>query len=209
MSARFDIHRIHGLFARFGRPARMREFLDFASVGPQTTILDIGGTADFWEGRDLELTVLNLAPLSGEPTARLRYVAGDATELPFDDGSFDVAFSNSVIEHLGTRDNQLKAAAEAMRVGRRLWIQTPNRWFPIEPHYLMPFVHWLPAPIQRRILRNFSVWGWVTRPSQGEVDAMVDEIRLLSASDLRESFPGCEIRRERFLGLTKSLIVTR
>ena len=72
-----------------------------------------------------------------------------------------------MIEHLGTRDNQLKAAAEAMRVGRSLWIQTPNRWFPIEPHYLTPFVHWLPAPVRRRILRNFSVWGWVTRPSRG------------------------------------------
>lgn len=187
----------------------MREFLDFAAVGPQTTILDIGGTADFWEGRDLELTVLNLAPLSGEATARLRYVAGDATDLPFGDDSFDVAFSNSMIEHLRTRENQVLAAAEAMRVGRRLWIQTPNRWFPIEPHFLTPFVHWLPAAVRRRIVRNFTVWGWITRPSRAEAEAMVDEIRLLSAGDLRLMFPGCEIRRERFLGLTKSLIVTR
>jgi SAM-dependent methyltransferase len=187
----------------------MREFLRFAAVGPRTTILDIGGTVEFWEDRDLSITILNLRQSGHDPTPQMRYVEGDALALPFADGSFDVAFSNSVIEHLGGYDAQVRAAAEAMRVGRRLWIQTPNRWFPIEPHYLTPFVHWLPASVRRRILRNFSVWGWITRPSREEVDAIVDEIRLLSAGELRAMFPGCQIRRERFFGLTKSLIVTR
>jgi SAM-dependent methyltransferase len=204
-----NLGRLREAASRVSRPKRMRDFLAHASVGPQTTILDIGGTADFWEGRDLAITVLNTAPLHGEPTARMSYVAADATQLPFDDDAFDVAFSNSTIEHLHTRENQVRAAAEAMRVGRALWIQTPNRWFPIEPHYLAPFVHWLPVRIRRRILRYATLWGWLARPSQAEVDAMVDEIRLLSAADLRAMFPGCEIRRERFLGLTKSLIVTR
>jgi SAM-dependent methyltransferase len=204
-----NIDRLREAASRVGRPARMRDFLEFASVGHDTTILDIGGTADFWEGRDLAITVLNTEPLYGEPTPRMSYVAGDATALPFADAAFDVAFSNSTIEHLRTRENQVRAAAEAMRVGRSLWIQTPNRWFPVEPHYLAPFVHWVPERIRRRILRYTTVWGWLTRPSQAEVDAMVDEIRLLSAADLRPMFPGCEIRRERFLGLTKSLIVTR
>ena len=204
-----DIHRLYAFLGRYGRPRRMRRFLEFAAVGPQTTILDVGGTADFWEGRDLSVTVLNPDPLEGQLTPRMRYRDGDATALPFADDSFDVAFSNSMIEHLGTREAQARAAAEAMRVGRRLWVQTPNRWFPIEPHYLAPFVHWLPASVRRRILRYASVWGWVRRPTQAEVDAMVAEIRLLSAPELRELFPGCEIRRERFCGLTKSLIVTR
>lgn len=96
-----------------------------------------------------------------------------------------------------------------MRVGRALWIQTPNRWFPIEPHFLTPFIHWLPKRLRKRLVRNFTVWGLVTRPTIETAHEIVDEIRLLSAKELRELFPGCEIVRERFLGLTKSLIVVR
>jgi hypothetical protein len=65
-----------------------------------------------------------------------------------------------MIEHLYTSENQAQAAREAMRVGKKLWIQTPNRWFPIEPHFLTPFVHWLPEEARKRLVRNFTVWGW-------------------------------------------------
>ncbi len=74
-----------------------------------------------------------------------------------------------------------------MRVGRGLWIQTPNRCFPIEPHYLTPFVHWLPKPVRKRMVRNFTLWGIVSRPSVERAHAMVEEINLLSATDLPSS----------------------
>lgn len=70
-----------------------------------------------------------------------------------------------------------------------MWIQTPNRWFPMEPHYLTPFVHWLPKTIRKRLVRNFTLWGLLTRPSRAAVADMVDEIALLSERDLRELFP--------------------
>ncbi|MGH2499991.1 MAG: class I SAM-dependent methyltransferase [Candidatus Limnocylindria bacterium] len=173
------------------------------------TVLDIGGTQAFWTGTDLDVTLLNIDQRTSQLAPNLRYVRGDATDIPFPDRSFDVAFSNSTIEHLYTRDNQRKAAREAMRVGKRLWIQTPNRWFPVEPHYLTPFIHWLPTSLRRLLVRNFTIWGLVARPSREYARQIVDEIRLLSAKDLRDLFPGCQIHRERFLGLTKSLIVVR
>lgn len=202
------IRRLYAYFAGRMRPRRMQEFLRRMAPDDRTPILDIGGVPAFWEGTDLNVTVLNLKLPEGHGSA-LEVVEGDATALPFADGSFEIAFSNSMIEHLYTRENQLQAATEAMRVGRRLWIQTPNRWFPIEPHFLTPFVHWLPRGVRRRIVRNFTVWGLLARPTPDEAARTVDEINLLSARDLRRMFPGCTILRERFLGMTKSLIVVR
>ena len=185
----------------------MRTFLELLRPEPTTTILDIGGTEEFWSGVDLDVTLLNIEAAGAE--VEKAAVRADAVDIPYRDGEFEIAFSNSTIEHLFTRERQRRAAKEAMRVGRRLWIQTPNRWFPIEPHFLTPFVHWLPKSWRKRVVQNFTVWGLVTRPSVDYAHAMVDEINLLSADDLRDLFPGCEILRERVLGLTKSLIVVR
>jgi methyltransferase family protein len=155
------------------------------------------------------VTLLNLEPQPTELPEGLTYVQGSATSLPFEDGSFEVVFSNSVIEHLGQRQNQAGFAQEALRVGRSVWVQTPARWFPIEPHLLTPLIHYLPKSTQRRLLRNFTVWGRVTRPDQQEVDDLLDELVLLSAADMRSLFPGCALHRERVLGVTKSLIMTK
>ncbi len=171
--------------------------------------MDLGGTAETWAGTNLNVTLLDIRALNGSIPRNLSYVQGDATDIPFGDGTFEIVFSNSMIEHLYTYENQAQAAREAMRVGKKLWIQTPNRWFPIEPHFLTPFVHWLPKELRKRLVRNFTLWGLVRRPSDEYVHALVDEINLLSARDLRELFPGCRIVREHFLGLTKSLIVVR
>ncbi|MFN8160099.1 MAG: hypothetical protein U0R52_03525 [Solirubrobacterales bacterium] len=88
-------------------------------------------------------------------------------------------------------------------------MQTPSRWFPVEPHLLTPFVHYLPRAAQRRLLRNFTVWGIATRPDRQYVDRMLEELELLSPGEMRRLFPGCEVRRERILGMSKSLIAVR
>ena len=187
----------------------MDAFLELAKPQPDTSILDLGGTAESWAGTNLNVTLLNLRAPNGGMPPNLSYAQGDATNIPFGDDTFDIVFSNSMIEHLYTCEHQAQAAREAMRVGKKLWIQTPNRWFPIEPHFLTPFVHWLPKESRKRLVRNFTLWGLVTRPSDEYAHEVVDEINLLSAGDLRELFPGCRIVREHFLGLTKSLIVVR
>ena len=90
-----------------------------------------------------------------------------------------------------------------------MWVQTPARSFFFEPHLLAPFIHFLPLSWQRRLVRNFTLWGWITRPSQASVDRMLGELRLLDYAAFRELFSDCEIRRERFFGFTKAFVAVR
>jgi len=134
----------------------------------------------------------------------MRSVAGDARHMPqFGDDEFDVVFSNSVIEHLHTRANQQAMANEVQRIGRHHFVQTPNRYFPVEPHYLLPAFQFLPRPVQRTILTKTAL-SRGTRMSPADAAAMLDEIRLLSADEFRALFPGSLIYCERIMGLTKS-----
>lgn len=183
-------------------------------ITKQTRILDIGGTPYNWQWVQCpaQITLLNPViptPLPALP-GNLTYLRGDGTCLQFDDKSFDIVFSNSVIEHVGNFENQEKFAAEATRVGRSLWIQTPNRAFIIEPHFLAPFFHFLPKMWQHKLARNFTLWGWLARPTAEYARAQVDEIRLLSRAEFVSMFPGCQVCEEKVLGvLTKSLIAVR
>lgn len=111
----------------------------------------MGGTEKYWlsqgfgNNNDVQITLVNLIP-STVTCSNMKSVTGNATDLSqYKDNEFDIAFSNSVIEHLYTKENQLKMAAEMMRVGKHHFVQTPNKYFPIEPHYLLPmFQFFLP-----------------------------------------------------------------
>ena len=182
-------------------------------------ILDVGGTADFWRGSDLaaDITIVNPDPGAAATSSDRRETAtgtprvqvGDGCALPFADASFDVVFSNSAIEHVGTWERQQRFAAETRRVGRRLWVQTPAREFFIEPHLIAPFVHWLPERWQRRVIRRGTLRGWLERWDARNVDAFLGEVRLLTLDEMRALFPDCTILRERFLGMTKSYVAVR
>ncbi len=188
----------------------MRQFERAYALDADTCIIDIGGTEANWHLIDTKPKVL-LVNISGQEYERDQFVfrRGNGTALGFPDNSFDVAYSNSVIEHLGTFENQKAFAREVRRIAPRYYVQTPNKWFWAEPHFLCLFIHWLPKPIYRKLLRWLSPWGWIARPDQAEVDAQLDEVRLLTVPEMRELFPDGVLARERFLGFTKSLIVTR
>ena len=100
-------------------------------------------------------------------------------------------------------------ALEMRRVARGIWVQTPAKEFFFEPHYLTPLLHWLPLRSRRRIARDFSLWGWITRPSKDEVDVRLREIRLLTEIEMARLFPDCRIVRETFLKMRKSYIAVR
>jgi SAM-dependent methyltransferase len=119
------------------------------------------------------------------------FVRADALAMPFADGEFDVAYCNSLIEHVHPADRP-RLAAEVRRVARRYFVQTPNRWFPIEPHVLLPLFQFLPRGLQRRLWR----FGVSRDPYQ--------EISLLTRGELARLFPEAEILRERVGPLTKS-----
>lgn len=172
----------------------------------------MGGTAEIWQLLNLsegaKVVVLN-EPRAGSDTA----VYGDGCNLPFADQSFDIAFSNSVIEHVGDAGAQRRFAAEIRRSARGYWVQTPNRYFPIEPHLLTPFVHLLPRAWAAPIVRRFTVWQWLFRPTEDRrrfyIEHFLADIRLLSARDMQRLFPDAVILREKFLFLTKSLVAYR
>jgi hypothetical protein len=191
--------------------------LDFAHrMRPtaETTILDVGGDPATWSDIALssKITILNLrlvdlTGLQGE--RRMEAVVGDGCCLDYENGAFDIVFSNSVIEHVGTFERQKAFADEVRRVGKALWIQTPARSFFIEPHLLTPFIHFFPNSVQKRLVRHFTLWGMLTRPTRKQADGFLAEIRLLNKREMSKLFPDCEIVHERLLGLTKSFIAVR
>ncbi len=206
-----DIHTLYGPLLRRFRTHRMRHFVDVLGVTPGTRVLDVGGTPFNWELVDVQpqITIVNLdGPPAGLPE-NIEWMVGDGRKLPFGDHSFDVCFSNSVIEHMSTWAGQQTFAAELRRVAPAYYVQTPNRGFPVEPHYLTPFIHWVPDHRRAALLRRFTVWGWMTKPTAAACAAMVDEIRLVTRSEMTELFPDAVIDAERVGGLTKALVAVK
>ena len=186
---------------------------ELAPLAAPARVLDVGGTAGFWRSlsrdlADLELTVVNADP-SHAAVGSVTVQPGDARAMPeFAAGSFDLVFSNSVIEHVGDLADQQAMADEVRRIGRRWVVQTPCRWFPIEPHFLFPYFNLLPLAAQVFLLQHLRL-GWAKRPI-ADHDAAVAKarsVRLVPLRDLRRMFPDADIRRERVLGLTKSYVL--
>jgi hypothetical protein len=201
--------KVGAIFQTF-RTRRMRQFLEIFAITPETRILDVGGHVATWRALPVRPQVLSLNLSIKDTGGRdVPCVVGDGRSLPFKNDAFDVVFSNSVIEHLGDPEDQQHFASEIRRVGRSYYVQTPNRWFFVEPHMVTPFIHFLPRNWQRRMLRNFTVWGLLTRPTDQQVDYVINETRLLSAKDMRCLFPDGSILREKVAGMTKSVIAVR
>jgi hypothetical protein len=186
-----------------------------ASSKKPLRIIDIGGTNSFWENRgwagraDIQITTVNLVA-EHRMHANIRPCVGDATNLvEFGDASFDIAFSNSVIEHLFTLEAQRAMAREVRRVSRKYWVQTPNYWFPIEPHFHVPGWQWMPEKVRVWAIRRWRC-GWRGPCSDlKRAQDLVREVRLMTRGELVEAFPGASLVPERFAGLTKSWIVIK
>ena len=189
-------------------------FMETMRPVPETTVLDIGvddfgfgeigvtehgscGTLNYFEQAypwPERITALGQheGKTFSERYPSTRYVQGNASELPFEDSSFDIVYSNAVIEHVGDADAQRRFVAEALRVAPRAFITTPNRWFPVEVHTRLPLVHWLPQPLAHR------AYELARKP-------WAKENRLLGPSDLEELFP--DDARIVNLGMTLAAIV--
>ena len=174
-------------------------------IDPNTTVLDMGGGSFNWimVAQRPRLTLLNIYEQS-DKVDWARYVVGDGCRTDFPSASFDIVFSNSVIEHVGGIDRQRAFAAECMRCGRSFFVQTPNKWFPFDTHTLSPFIHWLPQRLFRRLVR-FSPRFLFFKPDPGDL-ADFSNMHLLTRREMQDLFPEAEIIQEKFLGMTKSLI---
>lgn len=176
-------------------------------------IIDVGGTTEFWQMRGwaerTDVRIITVNTCQQQQTAcNIIPKLGDATNLhQFPAGAFDIAFSNSVIEHLFTFEAQQTMASEMMRVADAIWLQTPNYWFPMEPHFLVPGWQWMPRSLRVAIIQRFRC-GWRgPAPRRADAESLVDEVRLLTHRDLELLFPGAVIVPELFAGLPKSWIV--
>ena len=170
-----------------------------------TTVLDMGGDSFNWTMIAVRprVTILNIYEQSNKADWA-SYVVGDGCHTGFPSQSFDVVFSNSVIEHVGGIERQREFAAECMRCGRAFFVQTPNKWFPFDTHTLSPFIHWLPQRLFRKLVR-FTPRFIFFKTDPGDL-ADFSNMHLLTRREMRDLFPGAEIIEEKFLGMTKSLI---
>ena len=149
------------------RERKLRLFLDLLAPGPETTVVDVGVTDARFGGGSSDNFFEAMYPWPDQITAvghteldrfvaafpRVQAVRADGRDLPFGDRSFDIGFSNAVVEHVaGGRDGQRQFVHELCRVAQRVFVTTPNKWFPLEVHTLLPFVHWLPAGARDRVI---------------------------------------------------------
>ena len=201
-------------YFRAKRFAFIKSLLDnLTKGGKKIKILDIGGTENYWNsmglnlGNNIEIVLLNLYKIEVKG-AGFSSIKGDACHLEgMEDNSFDLVFSNSVIEHLFSIENQQKMANEVMRVGKNYYIQTPNKFFPIEPHWVFPFFQFLPFGLKVFLTQNFSLGHIPKVKSKQEAIDLVNEVNLLSKKELENLFSESKLYIEKFMGFHKSYAV--
>lgn len=194
---------------------RRKRFIFFQSLLNQLnkpiSILDVGGTQEFWETADfinLDGVTVTLLNLTQESVSLLNFfsLAGDGLDMPqFADKEFDIVFSNSVIEHVGGYEDMQRMANEVRRVGKRYFVQTPNKYFPIEPHFFFPLFQFLPIKTRAWLLTHYNIGPHYRRTNNYEkAKQWIEGIRLIGRQDLIQLFPEAVIYEERFCGMVKS-----
>jgi SAM-dependent methyltransferase len=189
-----------------------RRVIEIIDLGGREVYWDIG--ADFLErhrGR-IKIHLVNLeydlAPV--RDAGLFEAHAGDACDARrFDGCTFDLVHSNSVIEHVGGWERMVQFADNVRRLGPRYYVQTPNFWFPLEPHFRMPAFQWLPARWRTHLLQMRRLGFYDREPDYREARAIIDEIRLLTRHDMAHLFPDADIGMERVAGLPKSIMASR
>lgn len=202
------------------RRRRLRPLLDLlarvrAGAG-RVRVLDVGGRCGYWsilpesawDELGLHVTVLNLPGCcDGIRDARFTVVEGDGCDLSaIGTRAFDVAHSNSALEHVGEWRRMAAFAAELRRVAAAYYVQTPYFWSPLEPHFMWPGFHWLPVPVRARMLTSMDLGPYERRTDPGEAIRLVEEVRLLDRWMMRALFPGARITLERVGFVPKSII---
>jgi len=180
-------------------------------------VLDLGGTQEYWQNIGLpflqdngfQVTILNSDQCElGE--GPFQVLVGDACNVGCGDMAFDFVHSNSVIEHVGTWDRMRMFAHEVRRLAPSYYVQSPNWWFPLDPHfYKVPFFHWLPTGMRASLLQYLPIAHAGRIPTPEAAERVVAGTQLLSSLQMRRLFPDGTLVRERFAGLTKSLIMIR
>jgi len=180
----------------------------------KVNIIDIGGTKPYWnilpegliEEKKIHITIINL-PGENQPenSEHFTIVDGDACDLSrFEDKSFHISHSNSVLEHVGDWQKMKAYSNELKRVSERYYIQTPNYWFPVEPHCMTPLFHWLPTPIRISLVMKFNLGHWKKANTVDSAVETVESARLVNKKMFRELYDDAEVVTERLFFFAKS-----
>jgi hypothetical protein len=202
--------------ASLGQRTRSRRWEWFGEAFPNIeslSVIDLGGTADAWlraPVRPASVHVVNLEPEPVDIPQWIRADQADACDLPthISKGHYDIVFSNSVIEHVGGYARRMRFADAVHALAETHWVQTPYRYFPVEPHWLFPGFQFLPLTIRAELSQR---WPLVHTPSRNREEGLQAalEVELLSRTEMAVLFPSSSIRTERVFGLVKSLIAVK
>jgi hypothetical protein len=179
----------------------------------EMTVVDLGGTVESWlraPARPAHVTVVNLFEPGDSKEPWVTPIQGDACDATASlirhgiSTRFDLVFSNSLIEHLGGHAKRIAFAEQVHMLAPRHWVQTPYRYFPLEPHWLFPLMQFLPTNSRARVAYS---WPLVhTRPaSLEEARSAVMWTELLSKTEMQSYFPSSRIVSEKLVGVSKSL----
>jgi len=181
------------------------------NLRPGMKVIDLGGAPMIWQFIDtpLDITFLNIkheAHHSAEESLvkhhKFSFITGDACETDLPSQSFDLAFSNSVIEHVGDKNRRAAFAKQARRLAPKYWVQTPAIYFPIEAHTGMPFWWYYPESMRQRLIKSW-------RKELPDWTEMVEGTTIVKRKELQEVFPDANIVSERALGIVKSYVCLR
>ena len=179
-------------------------------------IIDVGGTRRYWNiiesdylaSKNCQITLVNFTKSDDPEDSVFWEVIGDGRHLDVEDYSFDIAHSNSVIEHVGSWDDMLLFSKEIARVSKNYFVQTPSFWFPIEPHAMFPFFHWLPVPLRKMIVTRYAIGHWEKATSNDKAASIVSSASLLKKYQMKLLFPEAVIKTE-WLLFPKSYIAIK
>ncbi len=198
------------------RSRRWGQLLERFPYLPDMNVVDLGGTTEYWRRspvRPRSVTVVNLTEPGTSDEEWLVPVEGDACDAgsilaATGASGFDLVISNAVIEHVGGHANRVRFAASVRELSARHWVQTPYRYFPLEPHWLFPGMQFLPVAARARVA---LAWPLQHTRAASYADALssVQWTELVGRSEMAAYFPDSEIVAERVAGLTKSLIALR
>lgn len=195
--------------------ARDRRWDEFSRRFPNLEsmrVLDLGGTPAAWESapRQPEHVVAVNRDKRHRSTDRVHCVAGDACALPSSLRAerFDLVFSNSLLQHVGGHARRRQFANTVHEMSDHHWVQTPYRYFPVEPHWVFPGFQFLPLPIRVAVAQRWRL-GHFRPPNRAAAIMRVSAVELVGVTEMRSYFPDSEIWFERFAGLVKSLVAVR
>ncbi len=187
-----------------------KEIEKMISEKGQIKMLDIGGEMGYWKhiGWQNEHCTIYLLNLANSHTPAdipgFMHVTGNALALPYQFGEFDLVFSNSVIEHMGSKENQVQFAKEVKRVCDKYIIQTPSYWFPLEPHSLLPFFQCIPHALRAYLIMWFSINYFPKAANYREAVAVSKTTIMFTRRQFKKLFPDAKIQVERLFGIPKS-----